>query len=168
MRDGRRYDATRRLLMSASPTDRIVKTIDLEAPRSRVWKALSDPKEFGAWFGVRMQDPKAKFVPGARVLGNVVHPGYEHVVWDIVVQEVEPERLLSWHWHPHAVEKGVDYSKEPPTLVVFELGDAPGGTRVTVTESGFDRIPLARRANAYRMNDGGWAAQLEAIARHVA
>jgi uncharacterized protein YndB with AHSA1/START domain len=151
--------------MSPSPDDRIERTVVLRAPRSRVWRALTDPTEFGSWFGVSVQ---GSFAPGARVRGTVTHPGYEHVVWDITVERMEPERVFSWRWHPHAVECGVDYSHEPTTLVVFELEDVAEGTRLTVVESGFDQVPLARRAQAYRMNGEGWTHQMRAIQRHVA
>jgi len=151
--------------MKASSTDRIEKTIVLRVPRSRVWRALTDATEFGSWFGVRMQ---GRFAPGTRVTGAITHPGYEHVTMEMTIEKMEPERLLSWRWHPHAVETEVDYSEEPTTLVAFTLEDVPEGTRLTVVESGFDRVPPARRALAYRMNDGGWAHQMEAIARHVA
>lgn len=150
--------------MSPSPTDRIEREIVLRVPRSRVWRALTDPAEFGSWFGINVS---GAFAPGVRSRGQVTHPGYEHVEWDITVERMEPERLFSWRWHPHAVERGVDYSKEPTTLVVFELEDAPGGTRLRVVESGFDGVPLARRALAYRMNSDGWTQQLKAIERHV-
>jgi uncharacterized protein YndB with AHSA1/START domain len=150
--------------MCPSPTDRIERSIVVRAPKSRVWHALTDPLEFGAWFGVKLE---RAFAPGTPVRGRFTHPGYEHVVFDITVERVEPERLLSWRWHPHAVEPRVDYSKEPTTLVVFELEEVKGGTRVTVTESGFDQVPLARRALAFRMNGDGWTRQLEAIGRHV-
>lgn len=151
--------------MDARPADRIERSVVLNAPRSRVWRALTDPREFGTWFGVRVE---GEFRPGARVMGNITHPGYEHVVWDITIERMEPERVFSWRWHPYAVEPGVDYSGETPTLVVFELADEPGGgTRLTVVESGFDDIPLARRALAYRMNSEGWTFQMEAIRRHV-
>ncbi|HKD99820.1 MAG TPA: SRPBCC family protein [Planctomycetota bacterium] len=150
--------------MSPSPTDRIERTITVRAPRSRVWRALTDTAEFGSWFGVKLA---GAFEPGARLRGNITHPGYEHVVMDITVERMEPDRLLSWRWHPYAVEKGVDYSKETPTLVVFELETVADGTRITVVESGFDQVPLARRAQAYRMNGDGWAQQMQAIARHV-
>ena len=151
--------------MSPSPTDRIERLVVLRAPRSRVWRALTDPAEFGAWFGVRVE---GTFAPGARVRGAITHPGYEHVVWDIIVERMEPERVFSWRWHPYSVEPGVDYSKEPRTHVVFELEDVAEGTRLKVVESGFDQVPLARRALAYRMNEGGWTYQMQAIERYVA
>jgi len=150
--------------MSPSPTDRIERSVVIHAPRSRVWRALTDPAEFGSWFGVKVE---GAFAPGARVRGQVTHKGYEHVTWDIAIERMEPERLFSWRWHPYSVEPGVDYSKETPTLVTFELAEVTGGTRLTVVESGFDQVPLARRALAYRMNGDGWTFQMEAIERHV-
>ncbi len=151
--------------MSPSPTDRIEKTVLLRVPRARVWRALTNAAEFGAWFGVKVE---GTFAPGARVRGQITHPGYEHVVWDIIVEKMDLERIFSWRWHPYSVEPGVDYSSEPRTLVVFELEEVPEGTRLTVVESGFDQVPLARRALAYRMNDGGWTYQIQAIERYVA
>jgi uncharacterized protein YndB with AHSA1/START domain len=145
--------------------DRIEKHIFLRALRARVWRALSDVAAFGEWFGVKLDGP---FVPGARLRGQIMHPGYEHVPFEITVERVEPERLLSWRWHPHAIDPKVDYSVEPTTLVVFELEEVAGGTRLTVVESGFDGIPLARRLDAYRGNEGGWTKQMEAIERYVA
>jgi uncharacterized protein YndB with AHSA1/START domain len=149
----------------AVETDRIQKQILLRAPRSRVWRALSDAKEFGSWFGM---DLRGSFVPGARVRGRVTHPGYEHLTVDIEVERMEPERLFSWRWHPAPVEPGTDYSKEPTTLVVFELEEKSGGTLLTVVESGFDRLPAARRAQAYRLNDEGWGMQMTFIEKHLA
>ena len=149
----------------ASETDRIQKQITLRAPRSRVWRALSDSKEFGAWFRVELQGP---FAPGSRVRGKVTYPGYEHLTFELEVERMEPERLISWRWHPAAVDAGKDYSKEPTTLVVFELSDAKEGTLLKVVESGFDRLPPGRRAEAFRMNEDGWGKQMENIERHLA
>jgi uncharacterized protein YndB with AHSA1/START domain len=146
-------------------TDRIEKSVILKAPRSRVWRALSDAEEFGTWFGVKLE---GAFTPGARVRGRITHPGYDHLSLEVTVERVDPEQLLSYRWHPYAIEPDVDYSAEPTTLVEFRLEDVSGGTRLTVIESGFDRIPLARRAEAFRMNEQGWAAQIENIRRHVA
>jgi uncharacterized protein YndB with AHSA1/START domain len=151
--------------MSSSSTDRIERKILLRAPRSRVWRALTNPVEFGTWFGVKVE---GAFAPGARVRGAITHKGYEHVTWDITIERMEPERVFSWRWHPHAVEPGVDYAAEPTTLVVFELEDAAGGTQLTVVESGFDQVPVARRAQAYRMNGEGWTYQVQAIEAYVA
>jgi uncharacterized protein YndB with AHSA1/START domain len=145
-------------------TDRIEKNIVLRAPLSRVWRALTAAEEFAAWFGVKLD---GAFSPGARVKGRITIPGYEHVTMDITIERMDPERLFSYRWHPYAVQPGVDYSAEPTTLVEFKLEETAGGTRLTVVESGFDRIPLARRAEAFRMNDQGWAGQLKNIERHV-
>jgi uncharacterized protein YndB with AHSA1/START domain len=146
-------------------TDRIEKTIILRAPRSRVWRALTTPQEFGAWFGVTFT---GAFTPGATISGRITTPGYDHLTMEILVERVEPEHLFSYRWHPYAHDPNVDYSAEPTTLCEFRLEDVPEGTRLTVVESGFDRIPASRRDEAFRMNDGGWAAQLVNIERHVA
>lgn len=145
-------------------SDRIEKEIVIKAPRARVWRALTDAAEFGKWFRVEM---KSTFAPGARALGRITHPGYEHLTLEMTVERMEPERLFSWRWHPYAVDPSQDYSSEPTTLVECELTDVPGGTRLRIVESGFDRVPLARRAEAYRMNSQGWAEQVQNIARYV-
>lgn len=148
----------------AGSTDRIEKTIDIQAPVSRVWQALTDHREFGSWFKVRLDGP---FVPGQPSTGNITHPGYEHIRWHAVVQKLEPERYFSFTWHPYAIDPKVDYSGETPTLIEFTLEPIPGGTRLTVVESGFDALPPHRRDAAFRMNAQGWAIQVENIARHV-
>ncbi len=145
--------------------DRIEKRIELAAPVSRVWRALTDYREFGEWFRVKLEGP---FVVGQVSRGQITYPGFEHVKWQATVQKMERERLFSFTWHPYAVDPKVDYSQEPPTLVEFRLEKTAGGTLLTVTESGFDKIPKHRRAEAFRMNEGGWTAQLENIERHVA
>jgi uncharacterized protein YndB with AHSA1/START domain len=146
-------------------TDRIEKKILLKAPRSRVWRAISDAAEFGEWFRVKLHGP---FAPGTTVRGNILHPGYEHLTMEMQIERVEPETLLAYRWHPYAIDPKVDYSAEPTTLVELRLEEAAGGTMLTIVESGFDRIPSARRAEAFRMNDGGWAAQILNVERHVA
>jgi uncharacterized protein YndB with AHSA1/START domain len=145
--------------------DRIERKIVLRAPRSQVWRAISRAEEFGDWFGVKLD---GAFVPGARVAGRITTPGYEHVTFEIVIERVEPERLFSYRWHPNAVDPTIDYSTEPMTLVEFQLDEVPGGTQLTVVESGFDRIPPARRETAFRMNEQGWAAQVKNVERYVA
>jgi uncharacterized protein YndB with AHSA1/START domain len=145
-------------------SDVIVKTVLLRAPRARVWRALTDSREFGSWFGVKFSEP---FAAGARIRGPILHKGYDHLTMDFTVEAIEPERRFSWRWHPHAVDPKRDYGTEPTTLVTFELEEVPDGTMLTITESGFDRIPSDRRAEAYRGNEGGWAHQAESIARHV-
>lgn len=159
-----------------SDTDRIRKRILLRAPRERVWRAISDSKEFGSWFGV---DFDGAFAPGARITGKIVptkvdpevakmQEPYAGMAFDFTVERIEPMRLFSFRWHPFAIEPGVDYSKEPMTLIVFELEDAPGGTMLTITESGFDRIPLARRAKAFAANEQGWELQTRLIEKYLA
>jgi uncharacterized protein YndB with AHSA1/START domain len=147
-------------------TDRIERTILIKAPRTRVWRALSNAEEFGNWFGVSLKG-KA-FVAGKRVQGQITYPGYEHLVFEVEVERVEPERLISFRWHPAAVEPSIDYSSEPTTLVEFELKEVEGGTLLTIVESGFDKIPLPRRLEAFRMNSGGWDQQLKNVETHVA
>jgi uncharacterized protein YndB with AHSA1/START domain len=145
-------------------TDRIEKSIVLRASRSRVWRAITTAEEFGAWFRVNLE---GVFVEGATVRGRITHPGYEHVTVQLQVERIEPERYFSYRWHPNAIDPAVDLSGEPTTLVEFMLEDSDGGTAVTIVESGFDRIPLARRAEAFRMNDGGWAGQIKNLERYV-
>ena len=146
-------------------TDRIERQILLKAPRGRVWRALSNAEEFGAWFGVALKGKT--FAAGQRVQGQITYPGYEHLVFDVMIERMEPERLLSLRWHPAAVEPSVDYSKEQSTLVVFELMEVEGGTLLKLVESGFDGIPPARRLEAFRMNSGGWDIQMKNIEKHV-
>jgi len=145
-------------------TDRIEKQLLLQAPRSRVWRALTDTREFSQWFRVALT---GKFVQGARIKGPITYEGYEHLEFSIKVERLEPERVFAWSWTPHAHETQRDYSAEPPTLVTFELEDAPGGTLLKVTETGFDKLPADRRAQAYRGNEGGWSQQLQNIEKHV-
>jgi uncharacterized protein YndB with AHSA1/START domain len=144
---------------------RIEKRLELKAPISRVWRALSDYREFGQWFGVQMEAP---FVAGQPAQGQITHPGYEHLRIHVVIQKIEPERLFSFTWHPYAVDPKQDYSKETPTLVEFHLQKSATGTLLVVTESGFDNVPAERRAEAFRMNDGGWTQQMKNIEAHVA
>ncbi len=145
--------------------DRIGKQIELKATVSRVWRALTDYREFGEWFRVKFEGP---FVAGQVSRGQITHPGYEHVRMEIVVQKIEPERLFSYTWHPYAIDPKVDYSGETPTLVEFTLEKSANGTLLVVTESGFDKIPSERRAEAFLMNDNGWAQQVKNIESYVA
>jgi uncharacterized protein YndB with AHSA1/START domain len=147
-------------------TDRIERKILLKAPRSRVWRALSNAKEFGDWFGVDFTGES--FAEGRLVKGRVTYPGYEHLLMEIIIERLVPERLLSWRWHPAAIDPAADYSQEPMTLVVFELMEGQGGTVLSVVESGFDKIPLARRSEVFRMNSSGWDEQMTNIEKHVA
>ena len=143
---------------------RIEKQIDLAAPVSRVWQALTDHREFGEWFGVRLDGP---FVAGEASGGNMTVKGYEHIRWNAVVKTIEPLRLFSFTWHPYGIDPDVDYTKEEPTLVEFRLAPSAKGTLLTITESGFERVPAQRRDEAFRMNERGWTAQVKNIEKHV-
>jgi uncharacterized protein YndB with AHSA1/START domain len=156
-------------------TDRIEKTVLLRAPRERVWRALTDSTEFGTWFGVRFDAP---FQPGALLRGTIkptavdpevakLQQPYEGKLFEIIVEEMEPESRFSFRWHPHAIDPAIDYSAEPTTLVVFELKDTADGVQLTVTESGFDRIPLERRAKAFTANERGWGLQVQLIEKYL-
>lgn len=145
--------------------NRIEKRIELKAPVSRVWRALTDHREFGEWFGVKIDEP---FVAGQVSRGHITYPGYEHIKWEAVVQKIEPELLFSYTWHPYAIDPKLDYSKETPTLVEFTLEKTAGGTLLVVTESGFEKIPSDRRLEAFRKNEGGWAEQMKNIEKYVA
>ena len=147
-----------------SAPNSIEKRIELHAPVSRVWRALTDHEEFGEWFKVKLDGP---FVAGQPSRGRLTWPGYEHIRWEVFVQTIEPERLFSFTWHPYAVDPNVDYSGETPTLVQFRLEPIPAGTLLTLTESGFDKVPAHRRDEAFRKDDGGWAQQLKNIEAHV-
>jgi len=149
---------------TTTSTDRIEKTVTLTAPRARVWHAIADARQFGEWFRVRLD---GEFAVGATIRGHITYPGYEYITMEVVVERMEPERFFSYRWHPYAIDPKVDYSPEPMTLVEFTLEDAPGGTRLTIVESGFDRVPLARRAEAFRMNSDGWSEQMQNIERYV-
>lgn len=147
-------------------TDRIERKILLKASRARVWQALSNAEEFGRWFGVKLTGET--FAPGSHVTGHITYPGYEHLLFNVWIERVEPQRLLSWRWHPAAIDPATDYSNEPTTLVVFELQEAAGGILLSVVESGFDAIPPSRRLDAFRMNGDGWSEQMKNIEKHVA
>ncbi len=159
-----------------SSTDRIEKKILLRAPRERVWRAISDSKEFGAWFGAHFEGP---FAPGLHMKGRIVptkadpevarsQEPYAGAPFECTIDRVEPTRLFSFRWHPFAVDPAVDYSREPSTLVEFQLEEVTGGTMLTITESGFDQIPLERRAKAFAANEQGWAAQTKLIEKYAA
>ena len=145
--------------------NQIEKRIELKAPVARVWKALTNHEEFGAWFRVELEGP---FVPGKTSRGRITYPGYEHVIWQAVVKEMTPEKVFSFTWHPYAIDPNVDYSQETPTLVEFRLQPTTDGTLLVVTESGFDKIPAHRQIEALRMNEGGWAEQMRNIEKYVA
>lgn len=157
-------------------TDRIEKKILLHAPLERVWRAISDAKQFGSWFGVAFDGP---FVEGMRLTGKIVPTSVDAAIaklqephagkaFEFTVERIEPMRRCSFRWHPFAVEAGIDYSKEPATLIVFELQESAGGVLLTISESGFDSIPASRRDKAYRANEGGWEMQTQLIAKYLA
>jgi uncharacterized protein YndB with AHSA1/START domain len=156
-------------------TDRIEKKILLHAPLKRVWRALSDSAEFGTYFGMKFDGP---FTPGGTVHAVIIptkvnaevakaQKQHEGMPFEIVIEQMEPERLFSFRWHPAAVDRGVDYSAEPTTLVVFGLEEVANGVMLTVTESGFDRIPLARRAKAFNANEQGWGMVVKLIEEYL-
>ncbi|MGV3569841.1 MAG: SRPBCC family protein [Ramlibacter sp.] len=147
-------------------TDRIERTILVAAPRSRVWRAITTPEEFGRWFGADLAGQR--FAVGQRTQGRITIQGFEHVTFDVIVERMEPEHTFAWRWHPYAVDPKVDYSQEERTLVTWTLEDAPdGGTLVKTVEAGFDKVPPERRMEAFRMNSGGWTAQLENVRKHA-
>ncbi|MGH8147536.1 MAG: SRPBCC family protein [Rhodanobacteraceae bacterium] len=157
-------------------TDRIERQVLLKVPRERVWRALSEAEQFGTWFGVRFDAP---FAEGATVTGGItptkvdaqvaaMQKPHEGTPFEWVVERIEPMQRITFRWHPFAVDKSVDYASEPMTRIVFELHDAPDGTLLTVTESGFDALPPARRANAIAANEDGWAHQMMLITKYLA
>jgi uncharacterized protein YndB with AHSA1/START domain len=151
---------------ATSDTDRIERSVVINAPRERVWRAIANAEEFGTWFGANLKGQT--FAPGQIARGQITHCGHKDAVFEVVIERIEPQDLLSMRWHPYAVDPAVDYAKEQPTLVTFTLNDATGsGTLLTVVESGFDMLPPHRRLEAFRMNSGGWEAQVNNIARHV-
>ncbi|HEV7702759.1 MAG TPA: SRPBCC family protein [Gemmatimonadaceae bacterium] len=152
------------MMASTSSTDRIEKQIVLDATQSRVWRAISDYREFNSWFGVALQSP---FTPGGKTSGNITITGYDHMTMDVWVEKIEPEHFFSFRWHPNATDANVDYSKDPTTLVTFSLEAVSGGTKLTIVESGFDALPEWRRAAALKGNDSGWASQTKRIADFI-
>lgn len=144
--------------------NRIERSIELKAPLSKVWKAITDHKEFGQWFGCQFDGP---FVVGKTIPGKLNFPDFDHMQWAVDVKKMEPERLFSFTWHPYPADPAIDYTKETPTLVEFKLQSIPGGTLLTVIESGFENIPANRRLEAFRMDTEGWIEQLENVAKYV-
>jgi uncharacterized protein YndB with AHSA1/START domain len=152
--------------ITVTTADRIEKHVTLRAPRAHVWRALIEPAQFGAWLGVKLDGPA--FTERRAVRGPITYPGYEHMMLEMQIERVEPERYFSYRWHPNAHDPGVDYSSEPTTLVEFTLEDLGSRqTALTIVESGFDGIPAARRAEAWRRNDAGWTEQVRNIDRYV-
>ncbi len=152
---------------NAMDTDSITRSVVINAPRGRVWRALSNAEEFGTWFGAKLEGQA--FAVGQRVRGQITIRNYDHIWFDAVVERIQPQDVFAYHWHPYAVDPAVDYSQEESTLVTFTLKDAPGNsTLLTVVESGFDKVPPQRRLEAFRMNSAGWEGQLRNVVRHVA
>jgi uncharacterized protein YndB with AHSA1/START domain len=149
---------------TSTSTDRIEKQIVLDATQSRVWRTITDYREFNSWFGVALATP---FTVGGKTSGMITIKGYEHVLMELWVEKMEPQHFFSFRWHPNAIEKDVDYSNEPTTLVVFTLDEVKGGTKLTIVESGFDSLPESRRKQAFMSNDGGWASQTKRIADFI-
>ncbi|HYS08375.1 MAG TPA: SRPBCC family protein [Myxococcales bacterium] len=166
-------------------TDRIEKRVTLRAPVSRVWRAIADAREFGRWFGFTLEGP---FTPGRTMKGTFDGTLDEAAIVEhqkrmglkpsrvklpvastvfCTVDRVEPERYFSFRWIPYGIDAEADLENEPTTLVEFILEAAPEGTLLTIVESGFDQVPAHRRARAFRMNEGGWAAQAENLRKHV-
>ncbi|MBW8759855.1 MAG: SRPBCC family protein [Burkholderiales bacterium] len=137
----------------------------IQAPPSRLWRAITDAAEFGAWFRVKLESP---FVVGRETAGHITHPGWEHVRFTLRTEAIEPETRFAYRWHPYAIDMNRDYSDEPMTLVEFLLEPRDGGTLLTIVESGFDQLPPGRIDEAFRMNERGWTEQLDNIAAHVA
>lgn len=145
-------------------TDRITKQFEVTANRSRVWRALSDAEEFGSWFGMQLDGP---FIPGATRFGRLTMPKYDHITVELQIAALEPESYFAYRWHPAAIDDSLDYSDEPMTLVEFRLEETATGTTITIIESGFDALPATRRAEAFRMNEGGWNGQSRKLAAYV-
>lgn len=149
-------------------SDKIEKRVELKSPVSRVWRAISDYREFGQWFKVNLDAP---FVPGQVSRGQITYPGYEHITWEARIEKMEPECLFSFYWpHVQSFEKSdkpADYFNAPRTLVEFRIEPIQGGTLLVLTESGFDSIPADWRPEAFRRNDGGWTEQMKNIESHV-
>lgn len=150
--------------MNPSSTDRIEKSIEINVPIERLWRALTDYKEFGEWFRVNLESP---FIPGKSTRGRITYPGYEHVVMEVFILKMDAPHLFSFNWHPYAVDPATDYSSETPTLVEFRLTPIANGTLLTAVESGFDAIPAHRRDEAFRMNTRGWNEQIGNIRDYV-
>ena len=150
--------------MSEPHGDRISKKVLISAEPGRVWRAISDAAEFGQWFGMRLE---GAFQEGATIHGRITHPDYSHLTVEMQIVRLEAPRYFAYRWHPYAIDPKLDYSKEPTTLVEFHLEPAPAGTLLRIEESGFELIPAARRAEAFRMNDGGWAEQAKNIEKYV-
>lgn len=147
-------------------TNSIERSIHINGSRERVWRALTNAEEFGAWFGADLSGQS--FTAGQRARGPMTMQGCEGLYFDAVIKQIQPQDLLSFHWHPYSGDPSADYSTEQPTLVTFTLKDVPGkGVLLTVVESGFDKVPEHRRRKAFEMHSEGWDFQLKNVARHA-
>jgi uncharacterized protein YndB with AHSA1/START domain len=156
-------------------TDRLVKEVLLKSSLERVWNALTDSNEFGSWFGMKLEGP---FRAGQLLRGHIaptsvdpevakMQKPYEGTAVVLWIERIEPKTLFSFQWHPYAVDLNTDYSKEPRTTVTFALKEESGGVRLTITESGFEDLPISRRNEALKSNEGGWEAQTQLIAKYL-
>ncbi|CRM00259.1 MULTISPECIES: SRPBCC family protein [Pseudomonas] len=145
--------------------DRIERKVLLKASRKQVWEALTNAEQFGTWFGIALKGKT--FVAGDTIEAPITYPGYEHVIWKVKIERILPQTLFSFRWHPFAVEEGVDYDIETPTLVEFTIEDRAPGILLRVMESGFDRVPEARRKKAFKMNSRGWDEQMGNIENYL-
>jgi uncharacterized protein YndB with AHSA1/START domain len=145
--------------------NKIEKSIELPAPVSQVWRAVTDSEQFGEWFGVKLAN---SFIAGQKTQGQITHPGLEHVKFEASVLKIDPEKHFSFHWHPYAIDASIDYTKETPTLVEFKFDKTMAGTKLTIVETGFDKIPEHRQEEAYNMHEDGWQQQLKNIENYIA
>ena len=150
--------------MRQEDQDRIEKVVDLKAPVSRVWRALTDHEEFGKWFRVRLDGP---FEVGVTTTGNITYPGHEHMKWESVTEQMEPERLFVFSWPPSAVDPETSYGEDAKVIVEFRLQPIESGTRLTITETGFLQFPESKRLEVLRSNQEGWDIQAKNVAAHV-
>lgn len=166
-------------------TNKIEKRVTLRAPVSRVWRAITDTREFGSWFGFQFE---GDFAPGKAVRGRFQGQLDEAAIIErqkslgvrpsklklpapdatfCTVERIEPERYFSFRWIPYGIDAEIDPENEPTTLVEFQLEPVAEGTLLTIVESGFERVPAHRRERAFRMNEGGWAAQADNVKKYV-
>ena len=150
--------------MNAADQDRIEKVVELAAPVSRVWRAITDHEEFGEWFRVRLDGP---FEVGKMTTGNITFPGHEHVQWESLTEQLEPETLFVFSWPPSAVDPDTPYPDDAKVVVEFRLEPSDNGTRLTINESGFLQFPESKRLEVLRSNQEGWDIQADNIAAHV-
>jgi uncharacterized protein YndB with AHSA1/START domain len=150
--------------MTVDELSRIDRTIEIKASPERVFRALTSAAELSAWFEVSIE---GEIAPGNEVWMTSMHPGHAGQRFWVRFVEMTPPSRFAWQWHPGAVDPNVDYSKETPTTVTFTLEPSGTGTRLTVTETGFDGVSLARRAKVYGDNSQGWTEVLVWLQRYA-